>query len=570
MDPFERAPDPATAFAPPSPPTSLPPPEVAVTAAPPAGRRPRKARAVGVLAAIAVLAGGAVVVAKNIQSNSGGFGSPEEAVKALFAAADQEDILGVVDVMRPGERSMLRDTLLPIEQEMERLDVLGKNVDMHKLPGLQVTVNGVTTSTEPLSDRVAVVTLTGGTMTTNSTFADLPLGKVLRDQIKPPADAGPSTTELNGEKLATVKEDGRWYVSLGYTIAEAARTSAGKPAPDFGHPIPAVGADTPEGAVTGLATAISKLDLSAAIGTLAPGEFGALQDYGPLFIPDAQKAIDQWKADNGVTLKITQGTAKVERHGSTADVSFDSTTIAATWGSNSVTVAVDAKNCTTVDSDIDGTKNSQHVCIGDATKDTVDIPADVKPILDRLKSLSLRSVAVEENGHWFVAPIRTLFDVVGQVLGAFKTTDDITTVQKWLGSVLTDAVDGGILTGTTGGSSDGSGTDTTDPGTDTTDDTTIDTTGDTADEPLSPALAAFDTAFRAHQQSGDTPEQTLQAMSDDGSIPDGLTFLDTAGTPLPAGTFTDVIGVESDDGGQRACMIFSDDSSIPGFSVPCP
>jgi hypothetical protein len=408
-----------------------------------------------------------------------------------------------------------------------------------------------------------LVTLTGGTMTTNASFDKLPLGTVLRGQIKPPAGGtGPTTTKLSGAKLATVKEDGRWYVSLGYTAAEAARTAAHKPVPDFAHPIASPGATTPEAAVTGFAAAVAHLDLSAAIGLLAPGEFGALQDYGTLFVSDAQKAIDRWKSDNKVRVDISLGSPKVDRHGDTATVAFDTKTIDAQWGSNSVKMTIDAKNCATVTADIDGSPTNQHLCVGDATGDTAQVPADVKPIIERLKSLTLRAVAVQENGHWYVAPIRSVFDLVGQVVGAFKTADDFKAVQQWLSSLLTDAVFGGSLGSTT--SASGSSGDGTGSGTGGSTDTSI------GDLPLPQALADFDAALRAKMQPGDTLEQTLQAMSTDGSIPAGFKFLDSTGAVVPDGTFTDVIGVQIDDNGTPACMIFGPDSATPGSAVTCP
>jgi hypothetical protein len=568
MDPFSLPPEVGTAATPLPPSASHEVPLVAAEAP-----RPKRGRIVGALAAVAVVAAGGVVVAKNIQSASGGFDSPDAAVRALLKAADQEDLLGVIDVMRPGERAMLRDTLVPLEQEMERLDVLSKRVDMHHVPGLHLTVQGLTTTTDNLADRVAVVNLTGGTMTTNASVADLPLGPLLRDRVKGGSTGQPTTAQLSGARIATVKEDGRWYVSLGYSIAEAARKSSGGAVPDFAHPIPSPGAADPAAAAKDMLTDIAHLDLSAAIGLLAPSEFGALQDYGTLFVSKAQGSIDSFKTDNKVSVEVTPGTAKVDRSGSRATVSFDGVTANIHWAENTAKVVIDANGCSTLDTEIassDGepTKSHQRVCPGDAKSDTVKVPADVQPVLDRLSTLSLRTVVVEEGGHWYIAPIRTLFDFIDQVAKAFTSDADITAVQKWLGSLFTSTLDGitgdgsGITTGTEGsiGPLDSVPLDTT----------PIDTTPLTSAQPLPAILAAFDEAFRAHQQAGEDPSKTLAAMQADGSIPPGLVFLDSTGAPVTDGSFTDVIGVRAAVDGSQACMIFGPDSATPADLVDCP
>ncbi len=645
MEPFD-APDPANALPPPivaGGPGATP--EAQWVPSPVLASRSRKGRLFGALGAVAVLAVGGVIVVNNISSASGGFDSPQAAVTALFKAAEQEDILGVVDVLRPGERSMVRDTLLPLEQQMERLAVLDKSVDMHKLPGLQVTVAGLTSTTDALADRVAVVTLTGGTITANATIADLPLGKLVRDQIdkggSPATTSGPTTEQLKGVKIATVKEDGRWYVSYGYSIAEDLRTSAGKPVPDFAHPIPAPGADSPEGAVKGLTDAISSLDLAGMIGSLAPGEFAALHDYGTLFVPDAQKRIDSWKGDSGVKISVTEGTPTVDQHGDTAYVTFATAAVSATWSDGSLSMSIDGKGCATVKAEVSGTTTADKtVCAGDATKDT-GVPADVQPILERLKDVTGRVVVVRENGHWYVAPVRTMFDLVDQALSAFKSFDDLKTVGNWISTSFADTIFGNtdssysdcgaeVLTvntaiqaysaangrypatldelvpdylfqvptadGASGaGTYDaGTGTYTADPSvgdcssTATTiafpgDTVPFDTTpsgttpgGSTTDTfpnyptDLSPALKAFDAAYRTEVTKDGDPAKALTAMSAAGAIPAGARFFDYSGKLLPVGVFDNVLGMQLDDGSGPACMVLSFDGTISSFPIPCP
>jgi hypothetical protein len=187
-----------------------------------------------------------------------------------------------------------------------------------------------------------------------------------------------------------------------------------------------------------------------------------------------------------------------------------------------------------------------------------------------LSKLSLRTVVVEEGGHWYIAPIRTLFDFVAQVAAAFTSNADITGVQKWLGSLVTGALGGlvnssdGITTDTAVGGDDSGSVDTTPFITEPLDTTPVD-----AAQPLPAILASFDEAFRAHQHAGEDPSQTLAAMLADGSIPAEFVFLDSTGTPVTGG-FTDVIGMKADVDGTPACMIFGPDSATPAELVDCP
>ncbi len=94
-------------------------------------------------------------------------------------------------------------------------------------------------------------------------------------------------------KLATVKRDGRWYLSAFYSIAENAR-DGGADIPD--QALAAPGADTPDGAVQAIFDAVDDLDLEALIAALNPNEAEALQRYAPMFIDEAQRALDDLDA----------------------------------------------------------------------------------------------------------------------------------------------------------------------------------------------------------------------------------------------------------------------------------
>ena len=90
--------------------------------------------------------------------------------------------------------------------------------------------------------------------------------------------------------LMTVQHDGRWYVSLQYTVAEYVRRAAGweVPAPVTRTPI---GFDSPDEAVTAFYDRLASLDLQSAIDTFAPGE-DAIAWLAQSWMADAQAALD--------------------------------------------------------------------------------------------------------------------------------------------------------------------------------------------------------------------------------------------------------------------------------------
>src|SRR5204862_364744 len=91
-----------------------PPPPIGIDVlpayAPPPPEPPRRGdrgRIIGVAVAIvvALLAGAFAVNA--LQSSDNGASSPEEAVAKLFEAIGNEDAIGVLDTLEPGERDVL-------------------------------------------------------------------------------------------------------------------------------------------------------------------------------------------------------------------------------------------------------------------------------------------------------------------------------------------------------------------------------------------------------------------------------------------------------------------------------
>ena len=101
------------------------------------------------------MAGGFAVNAMT-GSSDGGADSPEAAVREFFDAVNDEDVLGAIDVVLPGERRTFKDPLVRFVEQLQRLDVLGDDADLAKIGGvdLQVTLDDV--QVEPITDDIAI------------------------------------------------------------------------------------------------------------------------------------------------------------------------------------------------------------------------------------------------------------------------------------------------------------------------------------------------------------------------------------------------------------------------------
>lgn len=341
-------------------------------------------------------------------AGSAGAASPDEAVHQLVNAATHADVLGALDVLDPAERDLLTQPIVDAVSELTRLQVLG-TVDLHHISGVEAAVGDLATSSKTVGDGVADVTITGGRLTSTVDPAGLPLGAVLRGLIQaasqPLAKPETSTTNLASEDLtlATVRHDGRWFVSIGYSIAEAARKESGKPAPAFGHGVPANGADTPAGAVTAAIDAAVAFDVRRLVELTPPGEAAALHDYAPLFLPDAEHAIAAGRSSAPV-IKVSGVKTSSAQSGHRAAVTIEGFHADA---------SVPGQEHATVDYD--------GACLKITGFDGIG-PLPCTTAANGKASPALRIATVEEGGAWFVSPTRTVLD--GLVAALRSLNDD--------------------------------------------------------------------------------------------------------------------------------------------------
>ena len=396
------------------------------------GKRSKGKVVGGLIAVVALVGAGGFAVNKIVAGNDGGAASPTEVGTRLMDALAAEDALGVVDLLLPGERDMMRQPLIDIVDNLKRLDVVDSTASLDKVGGLDIVFDDV--QVEPTATNVHDVSdiriTATGTASVNG--ASVPIGDLLIDEAfggdRPNLDSAPQDSDLDW-KLATVKDDGRWYLSAFYSIAENAR-NGGDDIPEA--PLVPRGADTPEGAVQAIFDAIHDLDLEALIADLNPNEAGALQRYAPMFIDAAQTSLD----DLDAKISFSDIKYSVIGDGDRRIVAVDEFSMKADAGDTEV--AVESKgDCVEITTDgtttntCDAGKSIDEALGTLGLTDNGDVKAFVKTLQDAFADMGPTGITVQKvDGKWFVSPVGTIADIFLAELAALDKGE------------LTDIIDG--------------------------------------------------------------------------------------------------------------------------------
>lgn len=385
------------------------------------------------LAACAVVAIGLAAIFAVRQFNdesAGGAGSPEELADQMMASMEGEDVLGLVDLMLPGERESLGEPMIDTVAELQRLEILSSDLDLGALDGFDVVIEQHTTEVEQLGvDDIVMLHMSADALVTID-GDEIPMGALITDRLSEDELAemrGSSVTESDTLEMsmAAVEHDGAWYLSLLYTAAEAARTEAAVgAAPSEG--IGAVGADSPEGVVDLFAEHLAALDVRGMLQMLDPAEAEALQRYAPLFLADAEQAIAE--ESDGVEIRLTETDVRVEGDGSARTLFVDAATIEASYGDDSVRFSFE-DDCITVDYAGPNGSESAETCLDpEATSSMeemtgVDVPESVEAFVTAFTEAFSDMEAVglevrERDGQWYVSPIATGSEAMLAVLRA--------------------------------------------------------------------------------------------------------------------------------------------------------
>ena len=275
------------------------------------GRRAPVGKILGIGALVLALTGGAIV-AWAVLRPQGGADTPEAAVERFLQAVVEQDPVGALEVVNPGEVDGVDELY---DTAYARLEDEGL-VDGDSLSdAVQVEVENLSFEVQELGDSAARVVLTGGDYTVSFDPDKLPERLAFLAEASPDGesrsgdlveDLAYELPDLNWENdvpepfLTTVKVDDGWYVSAFGTVvdsilAEEINLDFGEydvREPDYAEigevPDPIVGED-PEEVLDNLADAINSGDVSELLANLPADQVAALRPYARTL----QDALDQ-------------------------------------------------------------------------------------------------------------------------------------------------------------------------------------------------------------------------------------------------------------------------------------
>ena len=431
-----------------------PPP---TTAAPAAPKRRAGRIALAVIGVLGIGAGTAFAVTQLTGGEKSN--TPEEAVESFYRAVETGDFIGLAKTLAPGERDVMLDSLVPLVNELSRLEILEKEFDLEKVKGYTAKLSDYKATATLLRPDLAAVRVTGGNL--NATFdpKNLPFGDFLRDQFGKQIDEAEATTSSSSlsfgsddSPIVVQKVGNRWYLSVNYSIAEAARNESKTPfaVPARGRGVPARGARTPEAAVAEMMQAGARLDLRRVIELLPPDEFAALHDYSGEFIPDAERQVADFRKQYSLRLRPKLRTTKLaddrslvqitdvpleftstineqrisvsyaNREGSASFTSADGEDLRAEYKDNCLNLVLDGekkRGCG---------RDGLAKLFTDLTGTPIDftsLPATTGgingPCTAKRKAV-VGFTVIKRDGLWYVSPTRTMFDAMTATM---KTLD---------------------------------------------------------------------------------------------------------------------------------------------------
>ena len=294
----------------------------------PAGGSGRLAWVGAIIGALVLLVGGGYF-ALTALSASGGAATPEEAVEALIEAIDNEDVITLGELLEPGERRTIVDpTIEDIVPELVRLGVLADRFDAGGVDGVDFELIDVTYRIDSVAghDDLVHVAFTGGRSASSTQVDEFPFGEPILRRFGGSMQDEPryvETIEESDNPLVLVRRDDRWYVSLWYSLGEAVRLELDETLPLVSEMPTPRGASSPEAAVEQLVLNAFDFDLAGMVAGLDPEEAHALYRYSPLFLDDAQSALQDARSqleDEGLDWSMTDMDFDVDRDGDDAIV----------------------------------------------------------------------------------------------------------------------------------------------------------------------------------------------------------------------------------------------------------
>lgn len=425
----------ATHWSPPAP-TSIVLTSVAVP------KRSRNMRLVGAaVGGFAVLVAGAFAL-RAVTADDGGAASPEAAAQAFFDSIAAEDMIGAMDSVLPGEQAAFRDPLLDLVSELRRLEIAGEDADASAVAGIDIEFPELSFTELPTNvDDITNVEVDGlATIVVDG--AAIPLGDLILDLVGDveQAERFEGSDPIEDYVFTTVREDGGWYVSLGYTLAERARWgSDGAPVtspeiPSLAAAVQPRGGATPEEGMDLMLDAVEDLDIEGLLATLDPNEFAALHRYAPLFLDDAQAELDGVSPDLEISIDdreysvVTDGsTARLTLSAATMRISADGEEVELEYGDGCIRLSGSNLPTEEVCSD-DVAEGSEVPALDDFGLPTEELTALGETVSEAFADFEGAGITMTRvDGEWFVSPIGTMTDTMLSVMRALdrQEIDDI-------------------------------------------------------------------------------------------------------------------------------------------------
>jgi hypothetical protein len=418
-----------------------------VYVAPVAAKRGR-GKLVGAIAAGVMLLGGAgTAIAIRSNANSGA-ASPEAAVQSMMNSIEAGDWLGAMETMPQGERQFYVKVAEKSITEAKRLGFLSEAGSARKVSGIKIDFKDITMQSLTVNERVARVTITGGSVTSDITASELPIGDVLnklmgKDNATMTDQHNEQTITPNDDSskgfIGTVKDDEGWHVSLMYTAAENARGNQVMPK----VAIAAKGAASPEKAVEEMVQAGLSADVNRVLELVDPQEGAVFHDYGQLLV-DAV-------SENGVDTTDWPKVEEVQLTSEAGDwgtvVGFKRIVMVSTNSDDDSQEKVTAEqtgDCATVTRELTGeAPDTQRFCAndmqdlfnaaGDRSCDEGDeacardnVASDVmRAITSRAAANPYQSgiVTRQIDGKWYVSPSSTLASAIFRITKLVERSD---------------------------------------------------------------------------------------------------------------------------------------------------
>jgi hypothetical protein len=392
----------------------------------------KKAR---VLLLVLLLGIGALIVTG--RQGQSGAASPTEVAEKLVKAIEDSDVLGVIDLMHPGERELLQDAFLDGAKELDRLGVIKKSSESQSTKLSEFRIENLDIQERCIADDICNISLTG--YISGDVDGQTPLGEVFRnssafedietveDLIEEVTGSRDSSIREDFEDITftTIKFEGRWYASIGFTLAELIREDSSTLENDSG--LLAFGKESPEEAVDSFFRAIEIFDVRGVVEQLDPREFSPAQRYAELFVKSLNRSIQDEISDTDFDWDITKLTTEVvKKSSSTAQVRIKDFSIRIEerdYYEGRTEIEIDVTHSgDDIRLLVSANGESEQYRLKDFINDEISksiVESDYEKFLKTFMSVTTH----KREGKWFVSPVSSVLNTVLGILGYLEQDD---------------------------------------------------------------------------------------------------------------------------------------------------